>query len=237
MLSACVASAQTVAYTGSMYASRGTYPTERVDSVYLFNTIDVAGGPVRLAVTVPWMRVEAASSGGAADSTELMLPTTSTGIGDPLVRFDLRVVDDRARAFQVGVATALKLPVVDASSGRGTGEVDYAVGATAFKIVRRSSLMADILFWKYGDPAGLDFSDAWSYSIGAAQVLGNGRWSALASISGFSAGIGELAPPLALNVGVITLVGGRQSLAVTASIGLNDGSNDFSVGTSWRVSR
>lgn len=236
-LSASVAVAQTFGYTASLNGVRGSYPTERVDGVYVFNSVDITGGPVRVAVTVPWMRVETAPSDAIAGSTGPTRAATNTGIGDPLIRLDLRVVNDRARSLQLGVAAGVKLPVVGASTGRGTGETDYAVGANGFKTIRRTSIMADALFWKYGDPSGADLTDTWSYSVGAAQVLGSGRWSVLASIAGFSAGVGDLPPPVALNIGILTLVGRRQSLAVTASIGLNDSSSDVSVGTSWRISR
>jgi Putative MetA-pathway of phenol degradation len=231
-----VASAQSVGYAASLYAVRGTYPTARVDSVYVFNEVDVSGGPVRVAVTVPFLKIETTPTTANADGTDVLVGT-NTGIGDPLARLDFRVVNDRQRVLHVALVGAVKLPVVDVSSGRGTGEVDYAVGATAFRAVYRTSLMADVLFWKYGDPAGIDFTDTWSYSLGVAQVLGSGKWSAVASFGGFSTGVGGLPPPLALNLGVLTLVGRHQSVAVTASFGLNESSSDFSVGTSWRISR
>ena len=166
-----------------------------------------------------------------------MLASTSTGVADSTVRIDVRVWDNRPRAIQVGLTGAVKLPVVDATSGRGTGEADYGVGASAFKTMSRTSLMADVLFWKYGDPEGVDFANTSSCSAGVAQVVGGGRFSAMGSISGFSSGVGDLPPPVALNLSVLSLIGRRQSLAVTASIGLNDSTSDFSVGTSWRIAR
>lgn len=229
--------AQTVGYTGSFYGSRTTYPTERVDSVYVFNGVDVVHGPLRLTATVPWMRVATTSVADAAVPGTTLAATPGTGFGDPLFRLDARVVNDSVRRLQVGVATAVKVPLVDGSSLRGTGKADYAVGATAFKAVRRTSMMADVLFWHYGDPDGFDFSDTWSYSVGVAQVLKQGRWSALASMSGFTAGVNGMPPPLAVNLGVLALASRRQSVAVTASIGLNDSSSDFSLGTSWRIAR
>lgn len=230
------AAAQAIGYSVSVNGVRGTYPGTRLDSLYVFNGVDVVGGPVRLAVAVPWMRIKTTPSepGGAVVPA---LSSTTSGLGDPFVRFDVRVLDDRVRALQVGVAGSVKLPVVAASTGRGTGERDYAVGANVYKAMNRTSLMADVLFWKVGDPEGLDFSDTWSYSFAAAQLLGDGRWSAFASVAGLSAGSDGMPAPVALSFSVMRLLARGQSLAVTASFGLNDGSSDFSVGVNWRIVR
>jgi hypothetical protein len=225
-----------VGYTGSLYVVRGTYPAERVESVYFFNGVDVSGGPIRAAVTLPLLRVETTPAAEVPGVTPAA-PFTSAGIGDPLVRVDVNLLNDRARGLQVALAGAVKVPVVGADTGRGTGEADYGIGGSAFATLDRTSVMADVLFWKYGDPEGIDFQDTLSYSVGVARAVGSGRYSALASIGGFSSGLGGATPPLALNVGILALVGRRQSLAVTASIGLNESSSDFSIGTSWRIAR
>ena len=230
------AHAQTVGYTVSLYTVRGTYAGEETDGLYLFNGIDVSGGPIRVAFTIPWVRTE--STVPVLDATGVATPTsyTSTGIGDPLVRGDLQVVRDQRGSFQLGVAGAVKLPMVEATTGRGTGELDLAVGATAFKVVNRTSLMADVLFWHYGDPADVDFDDTWSYSVGVAQMLGvGGRWSLMGSLSGFSTGIDGAPPPRSFTVGILALAGRSQSVAVSTSLGLNDSASDFSLGVSWRM--
>ena len=136
--------------------------------------------------------------------------TTATGVGDPLARVDVAVVNDPARALQVSVAGSVKLPVADSENGLGTGKADVAIGGSIFKALGRTSVLADALFWKYGDPEGIDFANALSYSVGVGQLLGDGRWSALVSLSGFTTGIAGLSPPVQLNLGLLTLVGGAQ---------------------------
>lgn len=232
-----IVSGQAVGYTGSFYGVHGSDPTGRVDSVYVFNGVDVTSGPVRVSVALPWVRVETTLPERVGLDTTAALSSTSTGWGDPLARLDVRVLDDQRHGVQLGVAAAIKMSLVDASTGRGTGETDYALGATAFKSVRRTALMADVLFWKYGDPDGVDLTDTWSYSLGVAQAFGSGRWSTVGSVSGFSSGLGEGPPPVALNLGVLMLMGRRQSLALTTSIGLTGSSSDVSIGTSWRITR
>ncbi|MGE0813341.1 MAG: hypothetical protein AB7O28_21755 [Vicinamibacterales bacterium] len=226
---AASAPAQTAGYTAALAGVRGTYPGERVDSVYVFHTVDVAGGPMRASVTVPWIRMESTPAAGAASATV-------SGFGDPLLRADVRVVD-RPYALQVSLAGAVKAPLVDAATGRGTGEVDVAGGINILTVVSRTSLMADVLAWKIGDPPDVDYTDAVSYSVGVAHTFGAGRWSALSSLSGSSAGIGDLSPPVALTIGALAVVGRRHSVVGSVSLGLTDGASDVSAGVSWRVAR
>ena len=241
LLAAAVpAGAQEIGYTGSVFVTRGTYAVDAdpETSVYLFNTVDVASGPFRAAVSVPWVRqrttglVTDPATGAVQELTQ-----TVTGFADPLVRVDVRLLDDRARGWQAGVAGSVKLPVVDAATGRGSGEADYAGGGTVFKTFAGASVFGDVLFWKYGDPEGMDFEDMLSYSVGVGRVLGGGQWSTMISLSGFSRGLAGAAAPLQLNVAVLTLPGRFQSLAVTGGVGLNDTSGGLSIGTSWRIAR
>lgn len=54
---------------------------------------------------------------------------------------------------------------------------------------------------------------------------------------GGTAAIGGLDPPVAVNVAVLSLVGRRQSVVLSATAGLTSGASDVAVGASWRVAR
>lgn len=110
-------------------------------------------------------------------------------------------------------------------------------GANAVKVLGATSLLADLLYWKYGDPEGVDFVDTLAYNVGVARRLGSGRFSVLSSLSGGTAAIGGLDPPVAVTVAVLSLVGRRQSVVVSATAGLTSGASDVAVGASWRVAR
>jgi hypothetical protein len=230
------AHAQDVGYTASLYVARGTYAGVQVTGVYFFNSVDVTHGRLRLSGSVPVIR-ERSTFAEATDGPAAAGADTVSGLGDPLIRLDVRLVDDRARGLQIGLAGALKPPLVGAGNGLGTGVADVAAGGSVFKAAGSTSLFADVLFWKYGDPEGVDYQDTWSYSVGVGRLIGRGRWSTLMSLAGFSHGIAGAAAPLQLNIAMLTLVGRRQSVAITAGFGLNDSSGDFSIGTSWRVAR
>jgi hypothetical protein len=240
LVAAAPASAQEVGYTGSVYVTHGTYTVDAdaKTSVYLFNSVDLTSGPFRAAVSVPWVRQT--TSGFTTDpltGAVQELTQTTTGFADPLIRVDVRLLDDRAHGLQIGAAGSVKLPVVDVDTGRGTGEADFAGGGTIFKTFAGTSVFGDVLFWKYGDPEGVDFEDMLSYSIGLGQVLGNGRWSTMISLSGFSQGLAGAAAPVQLNVALLTLPARFQSFAITGGFGLNDTSGGLSIGTSWRIAR
>lgn len=221
--------AQTLGYTVGVAGVGSSYPGERVESVYVFQTLDATGGPVRASITVPWFRLESTPDGGAS--------STLSGFGDPLLRADLRVLRSPSAGWQMSLAGAVKPPLVDGATGRGTGELDVAAGANAVKVLGATSLLADLLYWKYGDPEGVDFVDTLAYNVGVARRLGSGRFSVLSSLSGGTAAIGGLDPPVAVTVAVLSLVGRRQSVVVSATAGLTSGASDVAVGASWRVAR
>lgn len=230
------AGAQTIGYTASFYAARAHYPDGRLAGTYVFNSLDLTHGPARISASVPFIRQRVTfteTTDGAAGEPG----STSTGFGDPVVRLDLRLVDDRRSGVQFGIAASVKPALVSADSGLGTGVADVAGGASLFVTIRGTSLFADALFWKYGDPEGMDFADTLSYSVGIGRRIGRGRWSAMASLAGFSAGIDGGPAPLQLSAALLALIGTGHSVAITASVGLNDASGDFSVGTSWRIAR
>lgn len=236
------AAAQGVGYTGSVYVARTTYPAatpDRATSVSLFNSVDVTAGPVRLAVSIPWIRRETTFTEGVIDPVTGIagLEGTSTGFGDPFIRVDVRVLNDRTHDVDVRIAGSVKPALVDPEDGLGTGEVDVAAGGSIAKGIGRSSIFADVLFWKYGDPEGIDFEDSLSYGVGISRLLGSGRWSVMGSLFGFSQGIAGAAPPLQANIAFLLLANRHQSLAFTTGVDLTGDSEGVSFATSWRISR
>jgi hypothetical protein len=240
LICAAPAAAQDVGYTASFFVAHSGAPTVTYDSVYLFNSVDLTSGPLRFTLSVPWARQHLVSEEAVNPIDGSVIPaadTVTTGFGDPLARVDVRLVDDWSRALQIAVVGSVKLPVVDPEGGLGTGETDLGFGVSAYKGAGRTSLLIDAVYWKYGDPEGVDFEDALSYSVGVARMVGTGKWSAMASLSGFTSAFEGLSAPVQLNVGLLSLVGRSQSLAISAGFGLTDSAGDFSIGTSWRISR
>ena len=230
--------AQDIGYTIGTSLVRGTDAAVPMDSAYVFNGVDLSIGPVRVSASVPFIRQRA-----VAVEPPIVQPVATgdatgepvSGFGDPLIRMDVRVFDAHDHQLQVSAAGSVKPPIVNPADGLGTGVADYAVGGAVLGFTQGTSVMIDVLYWKYGDPVGVDFTDSFSYGLGIGRVIGHSGWSALVSLSGFSSGAAGAPPPLQLSIGALTLTGRGQSLAITAGIGLNSGSGDFSVGASWRI--
>jgi Putative MetA-pathway of phenol degradation len=222
------AQAQTVGFSTAVYGARSSGPAARLDSLFVFPAIDITAGPMRAALTVPLVRTTSETSDGGV--------STSSGAGDPLMRLDVRVWEHASRGPRVTVAAAVKPALVDPDTGRGTGQSDAAIGATLVHPMTSGSLMADVMYWRYGDPAGVDFPDAWAYSLGATHTIGL-NWSLLGAVSGFTAALPGEARPMSFTLGLLRMLQRRQSVAVTASLGANDSAGDFSIGASWRIVR
>jgi hypothetical protein len=230
------ARAQEVGFGVAVSTARATRPDQRLSGVYVFNSLDVTAGPVRIWASVPLVTQRTTfDTLDPATGGPLTLRDTSSGFADPLIRLDLQLLDDVAGALQVGVSAAVKPGLADADKGLGTGATDVAFGASVFKGLGRTSLLADAQYWRYGDPEGLDYEDTLSYSLGIGRVMGSGRWSSLVSLSGFSRGIEGAPAPVQVNVAILALAGRRQSVTVAAGFGLNDSASDFTFGAGWRV--
>jgi hypothetical protein len=219
-----------VGFTTAVFAGRSHIGEDRLTSVYFFNSVDLTHGPLQVSISLPLIRQETMSFDPTRSGTR-------SGLGDPLVRVDARVLNYDDGRLQVRLTGAWKPSLVDSTDGLGSGETDVAAGASVFAAVGRTTLFADAMYWKFGDPVGVDFTDAVSYSVGAGRMLGGGRWSTLLSLSGFSNGIGDATPPLQLGVAVLAVTGRRQSAAISAGVNLTDHAGDLTVGISWRIVR
>ncbi len=226
LLWATTLQAQTVGFSTAVYAAR-TSGLTRLDSLFVFPGIDVTAGPVRAALTVPVVRTTSESSDGSV--------STTSGAGDPLLRLDVRVLE-RGHGTRMTLAAAAKPAIVDPETGRGTGQSDAAIGATVVHPVASGALIADVMYWRYGDPEGVDFPDAWAYSLGTTRTLGI-NWSILGAVSGFTAALPGESRPVSFTLGLLRMLHRRQSVSVTASLGANDSAGDFSIGASWRIVR
>lgn len=235
LTSAMPGRAQDVGYSVAFSTATATYPGQHLTGVYIFNSVDLTRGPVRIWVSLPFVRQQSTLEFDPVTGLPASIDETRSGIGDPLIRVDFRVREGRHDGLQLAVAAAVKPSVVDAAGGLGTGATDYAFGGSVFKGFGRTSVFADVLYWNYGSPDRTAVQHSLAYSLGLGRLLGSGRWSSMVSLSGFSRGINGADPPMQVGLAALVLAGRRQSLAINAGIGLNDSSSDFTFGTSWRT--
>lgn len=239
--------------------------TDRTTSLYFVNGIELTAGLVRVSGTLPvigqstpWVTYGpvAVPSGGKLSgevAREVMgrgtgqgrrtitLPVTqegvayATGVGDPLVRADVEFVTDRGSRPSLRINASAKFPLADPDNGFGTGAWDYGGGVSLSKRIRRRSMFVDVAYWNFGDLPDLQLKDAVAYSVGYGQILGTGRWSMLASVSGWTAIIDGASPQLELGLGLSRLIKPGRSISISAGVGLTETAPDVSIGLGWRV--
>jgi hypothetical protein len=251
---------QELAYTGGIQFATGRYLFEtRTNSAYVLSGLDLSAGPVRLGASIPvvvqstpWITygpVPLPSGGQQAGEVtrqsgrgqrRIVLPIatvngTHAGLGDPLLRADVELARDSGGRPSIRVGASAKAPLASIDDGFGTGEWDYGAGLTLSKQFGPHTLSGDVAFWRFGDLDDLALEDAWAYGLSYGRRLAGGRWSLLASGSGYTTIIPGEDPPVQVGVGIGRIFSSRRAVTGTVSVGVTDTAPDVSVGFGWRV--
>ncbi|HEX7091889.1 MAG TPA: hypothetical protein VF192_17360 [Longimicrobiales bacterium] len=212
--------AQDVHYSGSVHYTRASDASGDAGDLTLVNGITFQVDRVRLGAALPLVLRGAGVESGP-------------GLADPLLSAAVQLYRGWGPLLSVDVAAHVKPPLVAAESGAGTGEWDAGVGILAAAAAgSRNLLFADLGWWRYGDPPGLEFPDEVTFGIGAGRALGD-RLAAMLLLSGGIDTGGEAASSALLAVASYR-VGAAGSLAAGASVGLDDDAAP-SLFVAWRV--
>jgi len=254
-LSAC---GEGVAYTGSLQFSTGEYIfTERTNSVYLFSGVAVSSGRLSLTTSVPlilqstpWVSYGGAGmipSGGAQHSQvdgrargrRVVIPDTSEfeqiGLGDPLMRVDVKLIKEGKTIPSVHLAAEAKVPLADVDQGFGTGEWDYGGGVSLAKTVGNNFVFVDMIYWVLGDLPDLELGDPLAYSIALGRPLAGGKFAVLASLSGYTEITDDTDPPAQLGLALTYRLASGRNLSGGAVFGLTESSPDFLLSFGWEI--
>lgn len=176
---------------------------------------------------------------GGRTLVTLPLPTGgvaySAGVGDPLVRADVELLTDDGSRPSLRLNASTKFPLADVDDGFGTGAWDHGVGVSLAKRLDRSSVFVDVGYWNFGDLPDLVLKEAVVYSLAYGRVLGAGRWSLLTSLSGWTAILDGVVPPVQVGVGLSRLITPSRSLSLSAGVGLTETAPDISISLGWRL--
>lgn len=250
---------------GVEYAAGRFVFARRTWSAYLSNGIAWTQGRLRASTSIPlvwqpgdWvqysgsgMMVPTGGAGSRGSTTGgsmmggtiyggTMTPSSSmtgahVGIGDPVARIDVALVERDSRAMRVGIVGAAKAPLSDAGHGFGTGEWDAGAGLSAGGVVAGITLFADAVYWRIGNPPGASFRNAVAYSLWAGRPVANARWSVLATISGATSLWAGLGAPARAGAGIGYLSPSGVGVFGTAAAGLTRTSPALSAALGWRV--
>lgn len=155
---------------------------------------------------------------------------SETGIGDPLLRADLRL--GAAGGPGWGVFLAAKPPVADEADGFGTGEWDAGGGVTWAAPAGRGRLFAELGWWSYGDPDAYELDDSLVGSAGFGAPIGS-KWSWLAALSLVSEGFDGADGPVEASVSFARAFAPARSLSLTLGAGLTETAPDYRLTVGW----
>lgn len=260
LLAVAPAASAQVAYHGSIQYATGTYFfTERTNSVYLFSGLSASFRPATFGASVPlilqdtpWISYGGgglvASGGAEHDSVggrmsgrrgRLALPDTASfaelAVGDPVGRLDVKLWDERGALPAVRAVAVAKAPLADVDRGFGTGEWDYGGGLSLAKAAGRIFLFADATYWVWGDMPGLELKDAVAYGFSVGVPLGGLRWGLFGSVSGSTAVVEGVDPPVQVGLGLTRALESGRSLSANAAVGLTESSPDVTLSLGWML--
>ena len=174
-------------------------------------------------------------------SSEVSVDTASQqqlGLGDPMLYAGFEILRGRSLPVSLRLTASVKAPMGDVEQGFSTGEWDYAAGLSLSGLLGGTLLFADVTYWVFGDPPGLEYRDPVAYSLGFGRPLAGGKLGLLASVFGYTQVIEGVAPPAQATLSLSYIIDSRSSLIGGASFGLTDSSPDigFSLGWSFTLS-
>lgn len=155
-------------------------------------------------------------------------------VADPILGFGVELAGPRGGFLGLDLSGSVKAPVRGVDSGVGTGEWDFGVGLSTAAGKAPWMVFADVGWWRYGDPPGLELQDVLSYGAGIGLLMGS-RFSGLLSLSGTTAPLETADPPAEVGAMLSVALGEGRSLTVGASFGLTESSPDASVSVGTRI--
>lgn len=156
-----------------------------------------------------------------------------TGVGDPLLRADVRLSRADAAA-RFGVWAAVKPAIADETSGFGTGEWDAGGGVTLSGRAGEGLVLAEVGAWSLGDPPDLELEDPLSWALSYGHPVGD-RGNVLAGVAGWTETIDGADGPVWASLAAGRRLRGDSFLTVTATAGLSDTAADWSLALGWSV--
>jgi hypothetical protein len=157
-------------------------------------------------------------------------------MADPVFDFgsDLFVSADGARRLSAQLYA--KPPVADPASGVGTGAFDWGAGLGFSTVRDRTLFFVTASHWVLGDLEQLPLSDLTSGSLGVGRIFGAmSRWSLLGSVSGSTALVETIDPPISAGVGLGYAPRPGRFLNLGLLVGLSESTADWTLSLGWQV--
>ena len=164
--------------TGFDYSSGDYGAPEKTRIVYVPFTLRSEGERHMFQMTVPYLRLHAPAGqtiigpGGVPIQTSAAGRELNSGLGDVVTTLRYTLLDGTGSGLLLDVIGKIKFGTADDAKGLGTGEHDYSMQLDWAKVMNaRFTLLATTGYRVYGDPAGVDFDNAFFASLGGVYKL------------------------------------------------------------------
>lgn len=156
-------------------------------------------------------------------------------VADPVfgAGVDLATSGSVVRSVRFGVSA--KAPVRDVESGVGTGEWDFGLGAGASVAAGSLILLVDGTWWSPGDLPDLELKDVLAYDAALGGLFGDGSVGWSLSVSGSTAMIEDVEPPVSVGGDVLFWSDRGRSFRVGLRFGLTESASDVAGSLGWAI--
>lgn len=159
-------------------------------------------------------------------------------LGDPVLHAAADLPLGASGAARLGGTVLAKIPLADPSTGVGSGEFDWGAGLSFAYVAARGFFYADVAHWVLGDMPEFPLNDLTSGSAGVGVAFGALRQlSLLASLSGATAIVETVEPPLSAGLSLGLRPRERRFFTLGLNVGLSESSPDWTLTMGYRVSR
>ncbi len=202
------------AYANFDYAYRsgdfGSTSTTKLTSYTL--TLGVIDAGTAYSVAIPYQSLKDDATGDVSGLGDIIL----SGSHD----FPLQSSNDS----KLTAGAVVKVPTADDTDGLGSGEMDFGFTLGWSAAYGEWRPMINVGYTFVGDPAGVDYNDVVSYSLGVFRRLD--RSGVFVSLDGRSELIDGADPAREISAGGFYVLNSQYALNGGAFIGLTDGSAD-----------
>ena len=167
--------------------------------------------------------------GTVSDSVLVVDSDYSASVGDPLFGLGVEVYSGFGLVRSFRLDGRVKAPVTELGEGSGTGEWDYAGGASLTAAMGPALVFLDGTYWWIGDLPELELLNSLSYGLGVAVPWPDRHVSFLVGVSGSSKTVPSADVPLSVDGSVGVGVGDEGFFSAGLSLGLTESSPDFTI--------
>lgn len=216
--------------TGAEFSSGDYGSGDDIDEIYMPLQLRYQTSRYHLALTVPYLEVDA-PVGSAGDAS------TEDGLGDVIVGGSLYDVwISPTRGYSLDVGAKVKFGTADEDKALGSGENDYAVSTTLYRWFDAAALYAAAGYRWRGDPPAIDYDNTATASLGGFYRFTRATSAGLA-YDYRQAVLEEIDDPREVSAYVSHRFTPRWRARSYVFSGLSDGSADWGVGLllEWRT--